>query len=94
MRLAADDLCEEDGEFHLVSELNECRLGTIRFLLQGQSAADVSAFETAVEQQKAQGYELTGLLVHLRCPSAEGMPKKWTWDVRPKLDAEPRRVNL
>ena len=92
--LGIDDLREEDGEFHLVTELNECRLGAIRLLLQGQSTADLSAFENAVEEHQAEGYELTSLIADLRCPAHEGIPKKWTCNVRPKTGAEPRKEGI
>lgn len=89
----AEDLRERNGEFHLVGELNECRMGAIRLLLRGQSEADASAFDAAVEQRKQQGYELKSLLIELRCPTGESVSKNWTWDVQPKVDAKPQQSN-
>ena len=92
--LGIDELREEGGECHLVTELNECWLGAIRLLLLGQSSADLSAFDIMVEDHRAQGHELTSLVAELRYPARERVTRKWTCNGRSKSAAKSRKEDL
>jgi hypothetical protein len=85
--LGVDDLRDIGGEFQLLKQLNEFRYNAIGVLLRGQSPEDLSAFQTAVNSLRSEGHELTSLLVELRCPSGDGIPRKWAFSVRPRVMA-------
>lgn len=92
--MTADDfspganLRQVNGEWQLLQPLNKERVNAIKILLGGQSSADLLAFETMLTSLLDEGYQLSSLLVDLRCPSA-GPLKVWKCVVRPKIGARP-----
>lgn len=93
LELGADDIRERDGQLQLVKGLNESRFEAICLLLQGQSPADMRDFETSVARFMKRGYQLTSLVAELGCPAGTDVLKTWTWAVRPKIGAKPRKMN-
>lgn len=87
------EIRERNGELQLVKGLNESRFDAICLLLQGQSAADMRQFETSVARLIEGGYQLTSLVVDLRCPAGSEVLKTWTCAVRPKIGAKPRKAS-
>ena len=92
--MTADDfspganLRQVNSEWQLLQPLNKERVNTIKILLGGQSCADLLAFETTLTGLLDEGYQLSSLLVDLRCPSTDPL-KVWKCVVRPKICARP-----